>query len=418
MPLTSFNAALTGLNNHALQINIIGNNLANINSTAYKASKASFAELLGGSADTSASGNPIQVGLGSFVPGVTPFFNQGSILYTGRATDAAISGNGFFVVATAEGQGYTRAGNFGLTRDGELVNSEGYKVLGYPAVDGVVSQSSAIAPIIVLKGGSLPPLATTKISIAANLDSRAATDSTFSAPVQIYDSLGSPHTLTVTFTKTGPTGWSWTATIPAVDTGGAVGDAPTPVGNGTLTFDQNGLLTAPATPADNPDLTISGLANGSAQMTVSFEIVDAAGSPRFTSYASISAVSSTNQNGYTSSVLKDISIDNKGIVSGVFENGQVQALAQLAIANFANVEGLLKFKGSTFVASGASGEPSIGAAGNGGRGTITGSSLEQSNVDIAQEFTNLIIAQRGYQANSRVISTTDELYQDAINLKR
>jgi flagellar hook protein FlgE len=418
MPLTSFNAALTGLNNHALQINIIGNNLANINSTAYKGSKASFAELLGGSADTSANGNPIQVGLGSFVPGVTPFFNQGSILYTGRATDAAISGNGFFVVSTAEGQGYTRAGNFGLTREGELINSEGFKVLGYPAVDGVVTQSSAMAPITVLKGGSLPPLATSQMSISANLDTRAANGSTFSASVQVYDSLGSAHLLTITFTKTGATGWDWSATIPAVDVDASAtaDDPPVEVGggSGTLNFSNEGALVAPTA---NPDLTIT-LVNGAAPMAITFGILDDAGNPRFTGFASISAVSSTNQNGYTSSVLKDISIDNKGFVSGVFENGQVQALAQLAIANFANVEGLLKFKGSTFVASGASGEPSIGAAGNGGRGTITGSSLEQSNVDIAQEFTNLIIAQRGYQANSRVISTTDELYQDAINLKR
>ncbi len=129
-------------------------------------------------------------------------------------------------------------------------------------------------------------------------------------------------------------------------------------------------------------------------------------------------MSSTNQDGYTSSVLKDISFDNTGVVNGIYDNGQVQAIAQLALANFANVEGLLKFKGTTFVSSLASGEASVGAPGSGGRGTISGSSLEQSNVDIAQEFTTLIIAQRGYQANSRVISTTDELYQDAINMKR
>jgi flagellar hook protein FlgE len=415
MPLTSFNAALTGLNNNALQINVIGNNLANINSTAYKGSKASFAELLGGSADTSANGNPIQVGLGSFVPGVSPFFNQGSILYTGKVTDAAISGNGFFVVETNDGQGYTRAGNFGLTRLGEMVSSDGFRVLGYPAVNGVVSQTDVLSPITVLKGSSLPPLATTSIGIAANLDSREVAGGTFSTAVQIYDSLGSAHPLTITFTKASATGWSWDATLPAVDTGGTAADPPVSVGTGSITFDSNGILTAPAA---NPVLAISGLASGASPMSISFDILDSQGIPRFSGYASLSAVSSTTQNGYTSSVLKDISIDNKGVVSGVFENGQVQPIAQLAIATFANVEGLLKFKGSTFVTSGSSGEPSIGGAGNGGRGSITGSSLEQSNVDIAQEFTNLIIAQRGYQANSRVISTTDELYQDAINLKR
>ncbi len=155
MPLTSaFNAALTGLNNNALQLNVIGNNLANINSTGYKASKATFAELLSSSSDSSGNGNPIQIGLGSFVPSVSPFFSQGSIQYTGKSTDAAVSGNGFFIVSTGDGQAYTRAGNFGLTRDGELVSAEGFQVLGYPAVNGVVGQGGGLEPITVLKGSA------------------------------------------------------------------------------------------------------------------------------------------------------------------------------------------------------------------------------------------------------------------------
>ncbi len=416
MPLTSaFNAALTGMNNSALQINVIGNNLANMSSTAFKYSKASFAEMLGSVSDTSGNGNPVQIGLGSYVPSVSPLFTQGSIQSSGRSTDAAINGNGFFIVGTTDGVAYTRSGNFSLTRTGELVTGEGFKVLGYPAVGGVVSQNSTLAPITVLKGSPLPPKATSEVSLVANLDSRSAANSTFSTAVQIFDSIGATHPVTFTFTKTGPNAWSWDATIPAVDTGGAANAAPVSVGTGTLAFDANGILTAPTA---NPALTISGLASGAANMTVNFAILDGTGAPRFTGFAATSTVSSTNQDGYTSAVLKDIAFDNKGVVNGLFDNGQVQALGQLALANFANVEGLLKFKGTTFVASLASGEASIGVAGSGGRGTISGGSLEQSNVDIAQEFTSLIVAQRGYQANSRVISTTDELFQDAINLKR
>jgi len=187
------------------------------------------------------------------------------------------------------------------------------------------------------------------------------------------------------------------------------------VGTGTVSFDEQGLMT---TPTENPVVTISGLTSGAAQLEITFAMLDSSGRPRLTGFAATSAVSSTNQDGYTSAVLKDISFDVTGVVNGIYDNGKVQPLGQLAVANFANVEGLLKFKGSTFIASLASGEASIGTAGSGGRGTISGSSLEQSNVDIAQEFTTLIIAQRGYQANSRVITTTDELYQDSINMKR
>jgi flagellar hook protein FlgE len=415
MPFTSFYSALTGLTNNALAINVIGNNLANINTTAFKSSKTNFAELLGGLASITASdGNPIQVGLGSTVSGITPLMSQGSIASTGRATDAAISGNGFFVVATPDGgQGYTRAGNFGFTSSGELVNSEGFKVLGYQAVDGVIN-TNALSSIVIQKGQTMSPKATTAISIMANLDSQAAVDSTFSTSIQIYDSRGAVHNVTVTFKKT-DAGWDWSATLPATDTGGKAGDDPVEIGKGSLAFDNKGVLTAPT---ENPTLTISGLSSGAADMEITFSMLDAKGNPSFTSYASASSVASTTQNGYGTGALTDISIDDSGVITGLFGNGQSQALAQLALADFPNVDGLEKFKGTTFVAFGSSGAPSLGAPGTGDRGSIVGGSLEQSNVDIAQEFTSLILAQRGYQANSRVITTTDEMYQDSINMKR
>ena len=153
-------------------------------------------------------------------------------------------------------------------------------------------------------------------------------------------------------------------------------------------------------------------------MDVTFNLLDSSGNPVITSYASSSTVTSTTQDGSAPSLLKDVTIDSSGMLNGIFDDGRTMPLAQLAIANFANVEGLGKFMGNTFVESQSSGAPSVGIAGEGGRGVIVGASLEQSNVDIAQEFTNLIVSQRGYQANSRVITTTDELYQDALSLKR
>ncbi len=415
MPLTSFYSALTGLSNNAQAISVIGNNLANMNTTAFKSSKSSFAELIGALGDVGTNGNPIQVGLGSTIAGVTPTLTQGSIAYTGRSGDAAINGTGFFVVETpGGGQGFTRAGNFSFSPTGEFISSDGYRVLGYGATNGVVDTSGTLVPIVVSGSNSLAPNATTDFSITANLDADTPAADTFATGVQIYDSLGGSHLVTVTFTRTAA-GWDWAATIPAVDTGGVAGDPPTQVGNGSITFDENGVLTPPAAV---PTLTIAGLANGAADMTVNFNMVDPSGVGLLTGYAATSATTATTQNGYSAGQLRGFSIDSKGIITGVYDNGLSQALAQLALASFPNAEGLQKYKGNTFVAIGSSGEPSIGAAGAGGRGTISGSALEQSNVDIATEFTGLIVAQRGYQASSRVITTTDELYQDAINIKR
>jgi len=412
--LTSFYTALSGISANSQAINVIGNNLANINTTAFKGSRANFAELLGGISYAS-NGNPIQTGLGTISAGVTPLFTQGSIQTTGRSTDVAMSGNGFFVVGTGTNYAYTRAGNFNFNGAGQLVNSDGYSVVGYMATGGVINSNSPLAPITIQGSRNLPPQATTTLGITANLDSQAETDSQYSTAVQVFDSLGLAHTITFTFTKTGPTSWTWDATIPAMDVGGVVTDPPTSIGSGSLTFSNVGVLVSPT---ENATLTATGLANGAADLGITFEIYSAAGAPQFTGNVGASAVSSVTQNGYASSTLRDVAIDGDGIIRGIYDNGQVNALAQLAIANFDNPEGLLKFSGTCFVKATSSGEPSVGAARTGGRGTVNGSSLELSNVDIAEQFTSLIIAQRGYQANSRVISTTDELYQEAINLKR
>jgi len=482
MPLSSFSSALTGLNNNAQTINLISNNLANLNTTAFKAGRASFAELVGAITGTSDNGNPIQPGLGSTVSGITQINTQGSIQVTGRASDAAINGNGFFVVDTGNGQGFTRSGNFGFNSSGELITVDGLKVLGYLPKNGevgnAIDRASGLSAIVVPKGSSLAPKATEQLSVVANLDSRAtavlfadlkldsetpnpqtdppyeATTPSFSTGIQVVDSLGATHVVTVNFYKiddgAGTTYWAWDATIPAEDIAGFTAtDPPVSVGQGGIGFTDSGKmsfisdydgsnpqdLTEPFDPADpwtNPTLTIADLKNGAKDMEIKqtpgagptsegFGLLDFSKnppSPRITAYAADSNVSSTSQNGYQSSALRDISIGSDGTVAGFYENGKVLALAQIALATFPNADGLAKLKGSTFIATGAAGEPAIGTPGSGGRGSITGSALEGSNVDIAQEFTNLIIAQRGYQANSRVISATDQIYQETVNLVR
>jgi flagellar hook protein FlgE len=422
MPLTSFNAALTGLNSSSTAINVIGNNLANMNTTAFKKSNAAFSELLAGLSSTSETGNPTSTGLGSEVSGVNISFAQGTINSTAKSTDAAISGNGFFVVSTGDGLGYTRSGSFELDKEGYLVSSDGLKVMGYPAVDGKIDNSADVSDIQIRLGQSIPGTATKNINITANLDAQANEGTTFSTSVQVFDSLGAAHEVKLTFAKRAGAGdWSWSATMSAVDTGGNIGDPPTALtitGAGDLQFDSNGKLTVTDPTAANPTMTLAGLTNGAADLEITLNLWDSLGKSTFSGYASASAVSSTSQDGIGSSILSDISINSDGVILGQTASGQSIKLAQLVIATFQNTAGLQKSLGSTFTAFSSAGEPSIGIAGVGGRGSVVGSALEQSNVDMAEEFVNLIQAQRAYQASSKVITTSDELVQDAINLKR
>lgn len=415
MPLTSYNTALTGLNTNSFAINVIGDNLANMNTTAFKAGQGTFSELLAGVSGTDASGNPVSLGLGSSINGINHNYTQGTITGTGNTTDAAINGNGFFVVSANGEMGFTRSGAFKFDKEGNLTSSDGFQAMGYMGVNGVIDSSGAIVPIEIRKGQIIPANPTTNISISANLDAQAADADTFASPVQIYDSLGAAHTLTVTYAKTGPGAWSWSATIPSVDFDPASTAAPTEVGSGSLAFDGEGIMTDPLI---DPTLDIPAFANGALAETVTFNLLDSTGSPLITSYARESAVSSTSQDGFSASALSKVSIDKSGVIIGLTENGRTISLAQMVLADFPNLEGLQKYQGSTYSAFSSSGEPSIGVAGTGGRGIIVGSALEQSNVDMAQEFVNLIKAQRAYQANSRVISTTDQLFQDSLNLTR
>jgi flagellar hook protein FlgE len=411
MPLTSFYTALTGLNNNSYALNLIGDNLANMNTVAFKSSTASFSELLAGLSGTGDSGNPIVLGLGTALSGVQRSNSQGTITATGKATDVAINGNGFFVVQTSDGNGFTRAGNFQIDKNDFLVSADGFNVLGYMARNGVLDPTATISPVSIDLGMIIPAGASTQFTARANLDCRSATGDAFSAPVIVYDSLGASHTVTLQFTKAA-TSWSWSASIPGADTGVA---GPVTIGSGSLTFDGSGNLAVGTT---NPTLNIAGLINGANPMAITFNVLDADGNSNITDQAVDSNVSKTIQDGFTSSILASIAIDGSGVIRGTTAGGQSVVLAQLALANFPNVEGLQKYKGNTFVSFASSGEPSIGMAGTGGRGIVAGSSLEQSNVDMAQEFVGLISAQRAYQANSRVITTSDELYQDSLNMKR
>ena len=362
MPLTSFYTALTGINNNSIAINVIGDNLANMNTVAFKAGSASFSELLSGMSGTSATGNPISFGLGATLNGINHNNTQGTLIGTGNPIHAAITGNGFFVVSIEGGQGYTRAGNFQWDLNGNLLTADGFQLMGYMGNNGVIDTTGAITPIEISLGQLIPASQTTRMGFFMNLDAQTIAGNTYQASVPVIDSLGISHNVAVTFTKQPASGeWSWQATIPAEDVGGAAGDPPVALGTGgNITFDENGVLTAPAS---NPTISISGLASGAADMSVELSLFNDEGNPIVSGYGSESTVLVSFQDGFAASPLAGVSIDSSGVLVGTAENGQSIALAQLALATFPNVEGLQKFEGSTFAEFTSAGEPSIGVAG-------------------------------------------------------
>jgi flagellar hook protein FlgE len=410
--MPNFSIPLSGLTAASQALSVISDNLANLNTVGFKESTASFSDLFYQALGTNGADNPIQVGEGVAVNAVTPNFTPGTVEATGVPTDAAISGSGFFVTQKDGVSEFTRAGNFTVDSQGNLMTQNGASVMGYPAVNGVVSPSQSLAPLQVNQGQLIPALATTSIQSQTNLDAGAAVGDTFSTPITVFDSLGNSHVLTNQFTKTGANAWSYQISLPAADTGGT--GAPTVVATGNLTFNGDGTLATPAAPVTG--IAIAGLADGATAMNVTWKLQDASGNSLITQSASPSATATTFQNGYGVGTLTDYTINSDGTIEGTFSNNQTLALGQIALANFSNPQGLQAVGQNSYQATLSSGAAVVGVAGNGGRGTITGSALEQSNVDIATEFSNMIITQRGYQANARVVTTFDQLTQDAINM--
>jgi len=411
--MPNFSIPLSGLAAASEELSVISNNLANLNTVGYKAEQASFKDLFYQAYGMDGANNPIQVGEGVTIGSVSPIFSNGSLQATGVSTDAAITGNGFFVTDNNGVQEYTRAGNFTINQFGQLTTQDGQLVMGYPAVNGVINPSQTLSPIVINQGQLVPGAATTTMQNETNLDASAAIGDSFSTPMSVYDSLGTSHVLTYQFTKTAANTWDYQITLPAADTGGT--GAPTVVSSGTLTFNGDGTL---ASPTSVPGIAITGLADGALDMNLTWNLQDVNGNSLMTQTASPSATANATQNGYSSGTLVSFIIASDGTIEGSFSNSQTLPLGQLVLANFADPNGLLHAGNNSFLTTLAAGSPVIGIAGTGGRGTITGGSLEQSTVDIATEFSNMIVTQRGYEANARVVTTFDQLTQDTINMKQ
>jgi flagellar hook protein FlgE len=409
----NFSIALSGLDADSVTLNTIGNNLANLNTTAYKGQTTSFEDLFYQQIGQSGSGDAIQVGAGTKVSGTSTDFTEGTILPDANSTptDMALAGNGFFVVEQNGVQSLTRAGNFELSSSGALTTQDGQQVMGYAAVNGVVNQNSSLTPITLPVGVNEGAQATQNLSVTANLNSGATVGTTFSSPVQIYDSLGQSHQATVNYTKTATNTWSYSVTLPNGDATG------TPTNNtGTLTFDSSGNLVSPAGTVTG--ITFPGLTDGASNLSLNWNLNDSTGNPTVTQLASASTNTGSKQDGFTSGTYQTFTVDSSGVITAQFSNGRSSTIGQMAVATVANTAGLTAEGSNNFTTTAASGQASIGVAGAGGRGTLDDGALEQSNVNISTEFSNLIVAQRAFEANSKTVTTFDTVSQDVLAMVR
>ena len=404
-------AGVSGLNSNSTALNVIADNIANVNTTAYKSNQPAFANVLSQSLNGAVGGDG--VGRGVVFRSVQPQWTQGTLENTGSPTDLAISGKGFFMVDDGNGVTYyTRAGEFFFDQNGGLVNPDGFNLVGYQ-IDANGNPSN-LTDISIPGQGYSPPQPTTEFSFDINLDSRTADGESYYATQSVYDSLGNAVPLTLTFTKqVADQTWSVAASTTSPNGPVTIGGAATV----PVTFDDLGTMTAPA--ADQA-VAIT-LANGAdTPLTVTWDLYDVLNNSYndLNGFASQSATTFQTQNGYAAGVLRAVAVDDDGIVSGTYSNGQLVPLYQIALADFPSYEGLTKLGRNLYAESVGSGQPMPGVPGNGRMGSVASSALEMSNVDLAHEFVKLITTQRAFQANSRVITTSDEILNELINIKR
>ena len=418
--LRSLFSGITGLRAHQQMMDVTGNNIANVNSAGYKASTAVFESAISqavkapgapvaGAANAAARGgvNGVQIGLGVKLGGVSTNFGQGSSQLTGVSTDFALQGGGFFVTNNGIENQFTRAGSFTMDAAGKLTAPDGNIVQGYMAdAAGVINPNAATTDITLPVAQLLPAVSSTTMSMGGNLKADVANGTTVTSSITTYDVLGAASATTATFTKTAP---GWDVQLTGED--GAAGAAV------AITFDGNGVLTtaSPIAALNRPAVAAAvGPPVVVAVPVADFE-VDITG---LTQYAASSSFGITEQNGAAVGALTTFSTTSDGQLIGIYSNGKKQALAQLAVAIFNNPDGLEKVGDSNYRTSVNSGVALIGSATVGGRGSIQGGSLEMSNVDLASEFTNLIVAQRGFAANSRTMTAADEMLQELMSIKR
>jgi flagellar hook protein FlgE len=409
--MASFSIALSGLQADTVALNTIGNNLANLNTTAFKKQGTAFEDLFYQQLGVSGSGNPIQTGVGTRVSGTTTNFAQGTILPTGNSANMALSGDGFFVTQQAGVQKLTRSGDFQLSSSGALITANGANVMGYPVNNGAIDVNSSLVPLTLPIGVTEAAQATGNISITANLNAGATVGTAFTSPVTVFDSLGQSHSVTVTYTKTATNTWDYSVDLQAGDATG------TPTNNtGTLTFNPNGSLGSLS--SNITGISFPGMADGASDMAFNLNFFDSNGNSTLTQSTAASTNTAMLQDGFASGTYQSFSVDGNGVITASYNNGHNAVVGQVAVAKVTNPAGLTMVGGNAYMTTNASGNAIVGVPGAGGRATIEDSALEQSNVDISQEFANLIVAQRSFEANSKTITTYDSVTQATLSMIR
>ena len=462
--MRSLYSGVSGMQNHQTRLDVIGNNVSNVNTTGFKRGRVNFQDMIsqqltGAAKPTEEVGgvNPKEVGLGMTVASIDTIFTQGNLQSTGVSTDIAIQGNGFFVLKNGQETFYTRAGTFGVDSEGTLVNpANGLRVQGWMAqeVNGemVINTAGSTEDLIIPIGQKDSAKATTNVDFACNLNKNTqileegASDSdilkaTWGTETKVYDSFGNEHMLSVSFTRVPGTNNQWQATV-NVDAENAA-ETMTRVGLGTtdgventfvVTFDNFGRLQSVTDSAGNVTNE-----NGQVSIQASFNVPggnpDAEGNPlrqtmninlgtigsienTITQFAESSSTKAFYQDGYTMGYLDNFKIDASGIITGVYSNGTTRVIGQIAMASFTNQNGLEKAGDNTYVASNNSGLANIGTSGVAGKGSLLAGALEMSNVDLTEQMTDMIVTQRGFQANSKTIQTADTLLDTVLSLKR
>lgn len=418
----AFQQGLSGLNSASKALDVISNNVANSNTIGFKAGRAEFSDVYAAALNGAAAG--VQVGIGSAIGAVTQSFSQGNITTTNNPLDVAINGNGFFRMAAGDGTiAYTRNGQFDVSKDGFIVNSQGMQLTGYASNNGVILAGGDPQPI-QLNFADVQPNASSKMTLAMNFDSRepvpgvpldltnpvpldrnnpSAGGYNFSTSATAYDTLGNPHTLTFFFQKTAA--GEWDAFYQVDGTGDAIA---VPAPGSPLQFGTDGTLAS----GGQFDLTFPEFAGtgASGTQTISFNLADS------TQFGSQFGVNTLRQDGFASGRLTGITIGDDGVILGRYSNGQSRDLGQVVLANFQSPNGLLSLGGNLWAESPDSGQPIVGVPGSANLGLMTAGAVEEANVDLTSELVQLIVQQRAYQANAQSVRAQDTILQTIVNL--
>ncbi len=456
--MRSLYSGVSGLKNHQTRMDVIGHNISNVNTYGYKTQRVTFQDMLSQTIAGAAKPqenrggiNPKQVGLGMTIASIDRIFTQGSLQTTGNQTDVAISGDGFFVMADGDKKLYTRAGTFGLDKDGTLVNpGNGLRVQGWMATTDangqkIVRSNGEPGDVVIPVYSKINAKETNNVRYKCNLDARSAvlppqadgrmrSSAGVTTSIDVYDNLGETHRMTLTFWKTGPNAWTASGAITGSSTpitldvpaAGGQANQANPSNRINLRFSPDGKLISVGDES-SPDQQNQGtlLVNANYRVQgdpnvrqISLNMGDSGILSGVTQYSSTSTTKAVEQDGYAMGYMESFNIDNSGIITGVYSNGVKQPVGQLSLAVFTNPQGLTSIGENLFEVSNNSGMANVGAAAQAGRGKIVAGTLEMSNVDLSDQFTDMIVTQRGFQANSKTITTSDQMLQELMTLKR